>query len=328
VAASGETIVAGAGNNLGPGFKDGAAYVFGAETDSVAPITMITLAPAVPDGQADWYVSPVSVSVSASDGAEGSGVAETRCALDPPVAPAAFADLPAGVCAYLDSGAAVTTDGAHTLYAASTDLAGNAEAPVSAQFMIDQTPPTVTCPASAPVFILNEAGGIVSASVADAGSGPSAAIVSAAADTSSVGAKSVFLTGFDVAGNATTVACAYIVTYTFQGFLDPVANDGVFNLVRAGQVIPLQWRILDANGVPVTDLASVALSVESLSCTLGITGDALTETAAGRSGLQNLGDGYYQINWRSLHSYANSCKTLQLDLGEGILRTALFQFNQ
>ncbi len=326
VAVSGETIAAGAGNNLGPGFKDGAAYVFGADTDVVAPTTTIGLAPEAPDGQAGWYVSPVHVTVSGSDEAGGSGIAETRCVFDPSVAPATFADLPAGVCAYLGAGAAVTTDGVHTLYAASTDGAGNAEAPVSAQFMIDQTPPVVTCPPSAPVFILNEVGQLVSASVADAGSGPSAAIASAAADTSSVGAKSVFLAGSDVAGNATQVACPYIVTFTFLGFFDPVANDGVLNLVRAGRAIPLKWRILDANDVPVTDLASVALSVESLSCTLGTTADALTETAAGGSGLQNLGDGYYQINWRSLLTYANSCKTLQLDLGEGILRSALFQF--
>jgi hypothetical protein len=326
VAVGGETIVVSAGNNLGPGRPDGAAYVFEAETDTLAPTTTITVAPAAPDGEAGWYVSPTNVTVSAIDEAEGSGVAETRCVLDPSVAPTTFADLPAGPCAYLGSGAAVTTDGSHSLYAASIDVAGNAEAPVLAQFMIDQTPPEVTCAASAPFFLLNEAGGTVNASVGDSGSGPSVASVSAATDTSSVGDKSALLMGSDVAGNASTVACPYTVTFVFEGFFDPVANDGVLNIVRAGQAIPLKWRILDANGAPVTDLAAVTLSVESLTCSAGMTGDELTETAAGGSGLQNLGDGYYQINWLSLRRYADSCKTLRVDLGEGIFRTALFQF--
>jgi hypothetical protein len=53
----------------------------------------------------------------------------------------------------------------------------------------------------------------------------------------------------------------------------------------------------------------------------------VAEQAAGNSGLQNLGDGYYQYNWKSPASYAKSCKTLQLDLGEGTgARTARFVF--
>ena len=46
------------------------------------------------------------------------------------------------------------------------------------------------------------------------------------------------------------------------------------------------------------------------------------------SSLQNLGDGFYQYNWATPKSYANSCKTLQLDLSEGLYRTAAFQFTK
>jgi hypothetical protein len=47
------------------------------------------------------------------------------------------------------------------------------------------------------------------------------------------------------------------------------------------------------------------------------------------SGLQNLGDGYYQLNWKTPASYAKSCRTLQLDLGEGSgVRTASFAFTK
>ena len=95
----------------------------------------------------------------------------------------------------------------HTIYAASADGAGNHEAPVIASFMIDQTDPTVTCDVSAPgpVFVLGGAGGNVTATVADAspGSGPAATSPSGAADVSSVGSKTVSLTGADTAGNET-----------------------------------------------------------------------------------------------------------------------------
>ena len=57
---------------------------------------------------------------------------------------------------------------------------------------------------------------------------------------------------------------------------------------------------------------------------------AIEEYAASSSGLQNLGDGYYQWNWKSPIGYANSCKTLKLALGEGagFEYIALFQFRK
>ena len=54
----------------------------------------------------------------------------------------------------------------------------------------------------------------------------------------------------------------------------------------------------------------------SISCSLGVTLDELEEIAAGASSLQNLGDGYYQFNWKSPTSYAGSCKSLNLKLGD------------
>ena len=66
----------------------------------------------------------------------------------------------------------------------------------------------------------------------------------------------------------------------------------------------------------------------SLSCSLGTTADLLEEVAAGGSGLQNLGDGYYQLNWKTPKTYADSCKTLKLDLGDGVTHDALFKFTR
>ena len=118
------------------------------------------------------------------------------------------------------------------------------------------------------------------------------------------------------------------ISYVFVGFTSPVDNNEILNVVKAGQAIPLKWRVLDAANQPVSNLTSVNVYVSSLSCSLGLTTDQLTEVAAGASGLQNLGNGYYQFNWKSPTSYARSCKTLHVDLGDGVSRTALFQFTK
>jgi hypothetical protein len=113
-------------------------------SDTTAPTTGISLDPASPDGQNGWYVSIVHATVGAQDEAGGTGVAETRCVLDPATAPVSFDDLPSG-CDYTESGADVSAAGQHTLYAASVDAQGNKEMPVvSKQFKIDKTAPSVS----------------------------------------------------------------------------------------------------------------------------------------------------------------------------------------
>lgn len=136
-------------------------------------------------------------------------------------------------------------------------------------------------------------------------------------------------TGNDLYAAAAPVTQSVKVDYRYTGFLDPV-NSAALNVAKAGQVIPLKWRLTDVNGAPVTTLTSAAVTAKELSCALaGATKDQVTESASGGSGLQNLGDGYYQLNWKVPASYANSCKTLQLDLGEGSgPRTARFGFTK
>jgi hypothetical protein len=191
---------------------------------------------------------------------------------------------------------------------------------------IDKTLPSFVCQSPVPTFALGAADATVSAAVSDALSGPLAATVSAPAVTSAVGSKTVSLTGADVAGHTRAASCAYDVTYMFGGFQSPVDEGGVLNLVKAGRAIPLEWRLTDASGSPVTTLAAASVTVQSLDCAAGSTIDLVEETTAGGSGLRNLGDGYYQLNWKTPSPYANSCKTIRLNLGEGIVRTARFEF--
>jgi hypothetical protein len=135
--------------------------------------------------------------------------------------------------------------------------------------------------------------------------------------------------GNDAYSAATPVTQTVKVDYRYDGFLGSVKNGDVMNVAKTGQAIPLQWRLTDASGAPITTLASVTITIADLKCTLGTSGDQIAEQAAGGSGLQNLGNGYYQYNWKAPASYAKSCKLLQLDLGEGSgVRAAQFSFSK
>lgn len=181
----------------------GALYIFGSQ-----PLTTIALSPSSPNGSAGWYTEPVTVSMSASD--PFSSVTATNCVLDPPSAPSTFTAIPAG-CLYTGAGTAVSSDGTHTLYAASENATGTAEPPTGVTVKVDRTPPSLAC-AGDPSFQLGSSGGLVSASVTDADSGPAAQTVSAPASTASFGKQSATLQGADIAGNTATKTCPYSVT--------------------------------------------------------------------------------------------------------------------
>ncbi len=119
-----------------------------------------------------------------------------------------------------------------------------------------------------------------------------------------------------------------VVTAQFVGFSAPVDNPDVVNVAKAGGTVPLKWRLLSADGTPITNLASAVVGVSPRDCQLGTAADLLGAVTTGASRLQNLGNGYYQLNWKSPRTYANSCKTLKLDLGEGITHDAFFNFTR
>ena len=228
-----------------------------------------------------------------------------------------------------------TTDqrGVARPYGAHCDI-GAYEAEITAS---DTTPPTITLttPPESAVYLLGQT---VNADYAcqdeDGGSGLDSCVGNvpngSPIDTGAIGAKAFTVNAADNAGNTASVTHSYQVIYNFIGFLSPVDNPPIMNSAKAGQTIPLKWRITDANGNPVTDLTGVSVTAVSLSCPSVPATDAIEEYATSNSGLQNLGDGYYQWNWRSPTSYANSCKTLKLDLGEGagFEHLALFQFRK
>lgn len=188
----------------------------------------------------------------------------------------------------------------------------------------DTTPPTLDPTVTPDPVLLN---GTATASPGESDASGIASSSCTQPVTSSVGLKTVECTATDTAGNTATASKGYQVLYGFSGFAAPVDAAPTVNTAKAGQTIPLQWTLTDATGTPVPDLTTATITARTTNCSSTASTDPVESyTTAGTSGLQNLGGGTYQLNWKSLKSDAGTCKTLQLDLGEGTPRTALFQF--
>ena len=114
-----------------------------------------------------------------------------------------------------------------------------------------------------------------------------------------------------------------------MGFSQPVDMTG-FNIGKAGNGIPLKWRVLDAQGRPVTDIGVATAAVKASNrCTGGTAGDEIeTYVAGNQSALQNLGNGYYQLDWKTTKGWSNSCKELVFSLDGATVLAAnpAFQF--
>jgi hypothetical protein len=136
---------------------------------------------------------------------------------------------------------------------------------------------------------------------------------------------------------------------TFVGFQSPVANCAappqacVLDPVKAGSTVPLKWQTLDINGNPVNNLVQCAdltgatcpaapqpwvfIGYIPIACSSsGTPPPALDDSGA--SGLQNLGGGTYQFNWKTMKSWAGTCATpvLQFSNGFTAFNVAEFKF--
>jgi hypothetical protein len=269
-------------------------------------------APEYTDGSGnDWWKDSVSFSVSASDPNLSDGHAGSGLNVDPSGTYGPF-----------------TTGG--TFQKSAEDNVGHTASSTAINYSVDVTAPTFDPICAGEPFVLNSGTHAVSIGAYDlGGSGLDAgsSILSGSVDTSTVGDHAVTYTAQDNVGHIASKTCHYYVQFVFAGFFAPVDKPNTLNVSKAGQAIPLKWRLTDALGNAITNLTGATIVVGSYACNTVVPTDLIEEYAAGSSGLQNLGDGYYQFNWKSPTSYANSCKTIGLELGEGAPRFGLANFN-
>ena len=115
-----------------------------------------------------------------------------------------------------------------------------------------------------------------------------------------------------VADEATVVVGQ--TAYEFGGFEPPLAHRERFN---AGSTIPVKWRLLDADGAPVVDAASlVSLEHVEVDCATGAPVGSPT-TIATADTVTSLGDGHWLVNWDTGKDAAGTCQALSLQLDDG-----------
>jgi hypothetical protein len=292
------------------------------ETDT--PQVSILLDPATPDGSNAWYRSPVPVQPCASD---ASPVIELRCALNPPVAPQTYDDLPETLCPFL-AGAQVSTDGEHAFYAAAMDMWGNRSAVVLDGFRIDATPPVITCPVAGP-FLLHSGEQTVGPADVDAGvSGLDAAAstLSGSIATDNIGHLTLAFTAFDLAGNSASRECTYDVIYDFGGYYPPVKAVPALNNARAGQTIPLKFSLAGDQGLAV--IAAGYPASQEINCgTHQPVGELEPAARPGKSGLSYAaGNGWYHYGWKTDKAWSGTCRVLAIQLIDGTEHLASFTF--
>jgi hypothetical protein len=284
--------------------------------DTTPPVTTATLTPGIRNG---WYASP-TLTLTATDGPSGSGVARTDYSLDG-----------GATVQYIGPISGFTT-GNHFVQYFSTDV----EATKLIAFKVDAVKPqvTITAPADGAQIKLDKVTAAKYKCV-DRESGLDTCVGTvangASLDTSTVGDHTFTVTATDLAGNVTTQTVHYQVVYTWNGFFAPVTNTetGQLNLVHAGDLVKLGFGLDGDRGLNV--FAAGSPTSEAIPCPSGTPHSVPAAGAGATAGLSfQDASGHYTYGWQTDPSWAGTCRRFELTLndGSGVVHSADFQFFQ
>ncbi len=122
-------------------------------------------------------------------------------------------------------------------------------------------------------------------------------------------------------------------TYSFEGFFDPVENAPFYNVVAAGQTVPVKFRLRAPDGSVVTDVATVRTPINSVQEACPVA--SATSEVAGESNPDSTGAVKYDeenqqfiYNWKTDRTWGKTkqCRRLTLQFSDGTSQYALFQF--
>jgi N-acetylneuraminic acid mutarotase len=114
--------------------------------------------------------------------------------------------------------------------------------------------------------------------------------------------------------------------FTFTGFLQPVDNQPMVNIVKAGAAVPVKFSLDGDQGLNI--FAAGHPASQQVSCTSGAPAAPVEPTAdAGSSGFSyDPTSGQYTYVWKTDKTWANTCRTLALRLIDGTDHYANFKF--
>jgi predicted extracellular nuclease len=114
--------------------------------------------------------------------------------------------------------------------------------------------------------------------------------------------------------------------YAFTGFLQPIDNDPVFNVAKAGSSFPVKFKLGGDQGLNIF-LSGYPIS-QQISCDSSAPLDDIeqTVTAGGSSLSYDATTDTYSYVWKTSRSWAGTCRELVVILKDGSIHTAHFQF--
>jgi hypothetical protein len=233
------------------------------------------------------------------------------------------------------NGAAIDTSnvGEKTFKVDAADNAGNPASKTVTYMVVDKAPPAISLasPADGAVYALGERV-VASYSCEDQAGGSGVASCSgpvangAPIDTASFGQHTFEVQASDKAGNTVSKVVTYSVAYDFDGFLWPVKNPPKTNKWKAGVPVPIRFSLHGFRG-PKPEADGYPRSTRC--------GGGDTEVIA-RAGKKNKkpvftyvrrSDQYVMV-WKTEKKWAGSCREFVLQLDDGSVHTAQFEFKK
>ncbi|GAA2043061.1 hypothetical protein GCM10009819_32040 [Agromyces tropicus] len=267
--------------------------------DTIAPTIGHLLSPAAPNGNANWYTTPVSVTFTCADG--GSGI--QSCGPDTTV--------------FETAGTSVT--------GTAVDWAGNTTTDTVPALKVDLTKPTVGFAGSfGSSYYFGAVPAVPACDASDATSGLASCDVTGY--STAVGPHTLTATAKDVAGNVAVATLSYtVLNWTLAGFTAPVDMGRTWNTVKGGSTVPLKFEVF-AGDTELTDVSVVDRFTATPTMCPGA--DALTDaieftTTGGTSLRYDTTGGQFIQNWATPKK-PGACYTVTMTTDDGSTITAGF----
>ncbi len=234
-------------------------------------------------GSNGWYVGPVTVHFTCSDGLSGVAVCPDDVTL--------------------------TANGANqSVTRTATDIAGNSGSATVSGISIDNENPTITAVNVAGGFYTLGTAPAATCTASDSFSGVASCTVTVTGGKANgVGTFTYTATATDKAGNTSTMAGSYQVVYRFDGFLQPV-NDTAhqigtsISVFKAGSTIPVKFQLKKADGTVVQAITAPVWLTPVKGSSMSLPVDETAYTASGDSGSSYRYDAtaqQYIYNWKT-----------------------------
>jgi len=227
------------------------------------------------------------------------------------------------------SGSHFTLDDTATVTCSATDNAENTGYGTFDVTVVDTTAPALTVPGDITVGATSASGAVVSysATATDIVDGAVRPVCTPASDsTFAPGTTTVTCTATDAHGNSVTKTFTVTVSFGWNGFFQPVDNNGVFNVIKGGQSVPLKWNVPNGSGGWISSLAIVQSTRQvEVACGGSAVTDVVEATSTGGTSLRyDTTANQYIYNWQSPKT-ASKCYRVTVTLTDGSKHEALFK---